>query len=65
MSQLEQKLTDMLRPAVEALGFEMVGVEFVRAGKHSILRVFIETSSGSRQSTNVAKSPKAYGELAP
>lgn len=46
MSQLEQKLTDMLRPAVEALAFELVGVEFVRAGKHSILRVYIDSENG-------------------
>lgn len=46
MSKLEQRLTDMLEPAVEALGFELVGVEFVRAGKHSILRVFIDHENG-------------------
>jgi ribosome maturation factor RimP len=36
----------MLNPAVEALGFELLGVEFVRAGKHSILRVFIDHENG-------------------
>ena len=46
MSQLERKLTDMLNPPVEALGFELVGVEFVRAGKHSILRVYIDHENG-------------------
>ncbi len=46
MSRLEDKLTDMLEPGVEALGFELVGVEFVRAGKHSILRVFIDHENG-------------------
>ena len=46
MSQLERKLTDMLIAPVEALGFELVGVEFVRAGKHSILRVFIDHEDG-------------------
>ena len=46
MSQLEQRLTEMLTPPVEALGFEMVGVEFVRAGKHSTLRVYIDHPEG-------------------
>ncbi len=46
MSKLEEKLTDMLEPGVEALGFELVGVEFVRAGKHSILRVYIDHENG-------------------
>ncbi|MET1218135.1 MAG: ribosome maturation factor RimP [Glaciecola sp.] len=46
MSRLEQTLTEMLTPAAESLGFELVGVEFVRAGKHSILRVFIDHPDG-------------------
>ena len=46
MSQLERKLTEMLTPPIEALGFELVGVEFVRAGKHSILRVYIDHEDG-------------------
>lgn len=36
----------MLNPPVEALGFELVGVEFVRAGKHSIMRVYIDHENG-------------------
>ncbi len=46
MSQLEQKLTDMLSAPVEALGFELLGIEFVRAGKHSTLRVYIDHPDG-------------------
>ncbi|WP_408635803.1 ribosome maturation factor RimP [Paraneptunicella aestuarii] len=36
----------MLTPAVEALGFELLGIEFVRAGKHSTLRLFIDGPNG-------------------
>ena len=46
MAKLEEKLTEMLNPGVEAVGFELVGIEFVRAGKHSILRVFIDYENG-------------------
>ncbi|MDM7860535.1 ribosome maturation factor RimP [Alteromonas sp. ASW11-36] len=46
MSQLEKRLTTMLNAPVEALGFELVGVEFVRAGKHSIMRVYIDHENG-------------------
>ncbi|GAC31377.1 ribosome maturation factor RimP [Paraglaciecola polaris] len=46
MSQLEQKLTEMLTAPVEALGFEMVGIEFVRAGVHSTMRVYIDHPDG-------------------
>jgi len=42
VTKLEQDLTAMLAPAVEALGFELLGLEFVRAGQHSTLRVYIE-----------------------
>jgi len=46
LSQLEKKLTELLTPAVEAIGFELVGVEFVRAGKHSTLRLYIDSENG-------------------
>jgi ribosome maturation factor RimP len=36
----------MLIAPVEALGFELVGVEFIRAGKHSTLRVYIDNENG-------------------
>lgn len=46
MSSLEQRLTEMLEPTVESLSFELLGVEFVRAGKHSTLRLFIDHADG-------------------
>lgn len=46
MSQFIDQLNAMLEPAVEALGFELLGVEFIRAGKHSTLRVFIDSENG-------------------
>jgi len=36
----------MLEPTVESLSFELLGVEFVRAGKHSTLRLFIDHADG-------------------
>lgn len=46
LSQLEKKLALMLDDAVTAVGFELLGVEFVRAGKHSTLRVYIDSPKG-------------------
>ena len=46
MASLQDRLTDMIRPAVEALDFELWGVEFVRAGKFSTLRVYIDSPDG-------------------
>ncbi len=43
---LEDKLTRLVASAVEALGFELVGVEYLAQGAHSILRVFIDSEQG-------------------
>jgi ribosome maturation factor RimP len=46
LASLEQRLTEMLTPSVEDLGYELVGIEYVRAGKHSVLRVYIDHEDG-------------------
>ncbi|EKE79929.1 ribosome maturation factor RimP [Idiomarina xiamenensis] len=46
MARLQDRLTTLIKPAVEALDFELWGVEFVRAGKHSTLRVYIDSPEG-------------------
>jgi len=46
LASLEERLTEMLAPSVEDLGYELVGVEYVRAGKHSTLRVYIDQEAG-------------------
>ena len=46
MATLEQRLTEMLESPIESLGFELWGIEFVRAGKHSTLRDFIDHANG-------------------
>lgn len=46
MAKFEQKLTDMLRPAVEETGKLLLGVEFISAGNNSVLRLFIDHENG-------------------
>ncbi len=46
LAKFEQKLTEMLRPSVEQVGKELLGVEFISAGKHSVLRLFIDHENG-------------------
>lgn len=46
MAKFERKLTAMLRPAVEETGKELLGVEFISAGNHSVLRLFIDHENG-------------------
>ncbi|EHH2447856.1 ribosome maturation factor RimP [Vibrio vulnificus] len=46
MTGLERQLTDMLESAVVASGYELVGLEFIRAGEHSTLRIYIDHENG-------------------
>lgn len=46
MSGKLAQLHDMLAPAVEALGFECWGIEYLSQGRHSLLRVYIEHPEG-------------------
>lgn len=46
MAKLEQQLTDMLTPAVATLGFELLGVQLVQAGRSTTVRLFIDSPDG-------------------
>ena len=39
-------LTELFAPVVEAMGYELVGVEFAAAGNHGTLRVYIDREEG-------------------
>ncbi len=45
LATLEQKLTELISAPVEALGFELVGIEFIR-GRQSTLRIYIDSENG-------------------
>jgi len=46
LASLEERLTEMLAPSVEDLGYELVGIEYIRAGQHSTLRIYIDQEEG-------------------
>lgn len=46
MSGKQRLLDEMIRPVVEGLGFEFWGMEYISQGKHSTLRVFIDSEDG-------------------
>ncbi len=46
MATIESRLTEMLTAPVEASGFQLWGIEYVAAGKHSILRLYIDSENG-------------------
>lgn len=41
-----QQIEDLLTPTVEALGFELWGVEYLSQGRHTLLRIYIESPDG-------------------
>ena len=46
MASKDQQIADMLQPTVAALGYELWGVEYVAQGKHSVVRVYIDSPAG-------------------
>lgn len=42
----QDKLTHLLKPAVEGLGYELVGIEHLPMGKHTVLRIYIDSPDG-------------------
>ena len=45
-SGLRDSLQDLLRPGVEALGFELVGIDFQPREKNSLVRLYIDSEQG-------------------
>lgn len=43
---LEDKIEQLLKPTVESMGFDFWGCEYLPAGKHSTLRVYIDKPEG-------------------
>ncbi len=46
MASKGQQIEDLLTPTVEALGFELWGVEYLSQGRHTLLRIYIESPDG-------------------
>ena len=46
MASKDQQIADMLEPTVTALGFELWGVEYIAQGRHSVVRIYIESPGG-------------------
>jgi ribosome maturation factor RimP len=40
------KIQELIEPSVVALGYSLWGLEFISAGKHSVLRVYIDKEDG-------------------
>jgi ribosome maturation factor RimP len=46
MGRITAKVTDLVESVVSPMGYELVGVEYIPQGKHSVLRVFIDSEQG-------------------
>ncbi|MEI6858332.1 MAG: ribosome maturation factor RimP [Shewanella sp.] len=46
MATIEKRLEQMLKSPVEAFGHRLWGLEYIQAGKHSTLRVYIDNDKG-------------------
>ena len=46
MGQQAVKVATLIEPSLDALGYELVGVEYAAQGKHSILRIYIDSPTG-------------------
>ncbi len=46
MTQAGKQILDLLEPAVSALGYELLGVEHLAQGRHSLLRLYIDSPDG-------------------
>jgi ribosome maturation factor RimP len=53
ISGMREALMGMLEPPIEALGFELVDIEFAPAGRGGVLRIYIERSAGSGRGTEL------------
>lgn len=42
----KSKVTELLKPVVESLGYTLWGCEYIAQGKHSVLRLFIDKEDG-------------------
>ncbi len=46
MAQASAQLQAIIEPAVSALGFELIGIEHLAQGRHSLLRIYIDHADG-------------------
>ena len=63
MASKEQQLIEMLKPVVEALGYEFWGLEYIAQGKNSVLRIFIDGENGINVDDCAAVSRQVSGVM--
>ncbi len=59
----DQQITELLQPTVEAMGFDLWGVEYLSQGRHSLARVYIDGPDGITVDDCAAVSEQVSGVL--
>ncbi|MDX1735697.1 MAG: ribosome maturation factor RimP [Halioglobus sp.] len=63
MASRQHEITGLLRPTVEALGFDLWGVEYLSQGRHTLLRIYIDSARGVTVDDCAAVSEQVSGVL--
>ena len=48
MAKIADKVFSIINPIVIDMGYELLGIEYVAGGKHSVLRIYIDCEEGIR-----------------
>jgi len=59
----EEQIRQLLEPTVEAMGFELWGVEYLSQGRHSLLRLYVDGENGVTVDDCAAISEQVGGVL--
>ncbi|MDG2353891.1 MAG: ribosome maturation factor RimP [Gammaproteobacteria bacterium] len=46
MAKIADKIQVLINPVINDMGYELVGIEYVASGKHSTLRIYIDSDNG-------------------
>ena len=46
MASIEEKVTNLIEPIIEKIGYELYDVEYAKEGKNYFLRIFIDNEKG-------------------
>ena len=46
MAKIADKVLSIINQSIQDLGYELLGIEYVPSGKHSILRLYIDSENG-------------------
>ena len=46
MAKIEEKIFDIVKPTIQAMGYELVGIEYHASGKFSTLRIYVDIDRG-------------------